>query len=88
MVVLSLKSNSLIDSYTGRTIFIIKCAMLGVSLMLVIQRHLVIIGTCLSGSYKLICGIDTFVTGSVGNFQASSSTTYLSNWHLMSYDIR
>jgi hypothetical protein len=78
LLILSLKNGSLIESSTGRTIFIIVFAIVGALLMLVIQRHLVIIGTSLSGSYLMLAGIDVFVkTGFADNVQISSAAKQL-----------
>ncbi|KAL1917310.1 uncharacterized protein VTP21DRAFT_4966 [Calcarisporiella thermophila] len=60
MFVLSLKTGGLIESNTGRIIFIIVMCVVGVLLIAFLEKPIVIIFTSFIGSFSLFFGIDFF----------------------------
>ncbi|KAI9337367.1 hypothetical protein DFJ73DRAFT_849176 [Zopfochytrium polystomum] len=71
MFVLGLRSYGVVDAGWGRAVFIAVFCLAGVVAVFFLEKHVVIVGTAVTGAYGLVFGIDCFAH--TGFVQASES---------------
>ncbi|RHZ44209.1 hypothetical protein Glove_750g8 [Diversispora epigaea] len=80
--ILSLSSDGIIHSKTGRIIFIVAFAIAGLFLTFFFEEHVIIIGTSFIGSYAIFIGIDMFANTGFTN----SVRTFMDGNHDIAYE--
>ncbi|KAI9203284.1 uncharacterized protein BJ171DRAFT_624279 [Polychytrium aggregatum] len=79
-IILSWQSGGLIQSTWGRILFIVIMVILGIVLIFVLEKHILIISTSITGAYSVFYGIDIFAqTGFTSAAQA-----FLGDYHSLS----
>lgn len=61
MFLLSLSNDGLINHHAGRVIFIVAFIIIGILLIMIFEKHLLLIGTSVFGGYAFILGLDFFI---------------------------